>query len=223
MLSPCARLALIALVFGLPLEAIAENSSAPAAVSSTPMALSMTPGVVCAVPVPYSVLFSGTGTIAASGGPGGQIVYLPSGPALLSGGIGVLSLPHGLGVGVGAYSLSSEYVPTHDGVKYDLGYTYGGLVLAYSLFPQSLFSVLTTVMVGPGQSWGVPREAGAARTYANFIEIEPGFDVMLNVTRELAIGFGGSWSFCEGADLDNEVGSNLGGGGISFLVMVGQD
>jgi len=209
-----------------PLKVSAEDTSAPGAVSSTPSspsALSSSSGVVCAVPVPYHVLLTGTGTIAAEGGPGGKIAFLPSGPALLSGGIGILSLPYGLGLGVGAYSLSSEYVPTHNGIKYDLGYTYGGLVLAYSMFPHSLFSVISTVMVGPGQGWAIPREPGASRTYANYIQIEPGINIMLNVTRELSIGFGGSWSFAEGTDLNDELGSNLGGGGVSFLVLVGQD
>jgi hypothetical protein len=223
MLRPYLRLALISLLFYLPLKAGAEDSPAPAAVSPTPAALTATSGAACAVPEHYSVLLTGTGTIAAEGGPGGEIVYLPSGPALLSGGIGVLSLPYGLGVGVGAYSLSSEYVPTHDGIKYDVGYTYGGLVVAYSLFPHSLFSVLANVMVGPGQAWGVRRVTGAERTYANFIQFKPEVDVMLNVTRELSIGVGGSWGFCEGADLADDVGSNLGGGGISLLVLVGQD
>jgi hypothetical protein len=224
MLSPRLRLALLALVLCLPFKAGAETISAPGAVSPTPSALSPTTGAVCAVPTPpYNVLLTGTGTIAAEGGPGGKIAFLPSGPALLSGGIGVLSLPYGLGLGVGAYSLSSEYVPTHNGVKYDLGYTYGGVVLAYSMFTHSLISVIATAMVGPGQGWAIPREPGASRTYSNYLQIEPGFNIMLNVTRELSIGFGGSWSFCEGADLQDELGSNLGGGGVSFLVLVGQD
>src|ERR1700677_4683231 len=108
MLRPNVRLALFSLLFCLPLTASAENAPAPNAVSSTPSALSpTTEGAACVVPPHYSVLLTGTGTIAAEGGPGGEIVYLPSGPALLSGGIGVLSLPYGLGVGVGAYSLSS--------------------------------------------------------------------------------------------------------------------
>jgi hypothetical protein len=174
-------------------------------------------------PADAPVLLAPSAPIPAEGGPEGKIAYLPSGPALLSGGIGFISVGNGIGLGVGAYSLASEYVPTHDSVKYDLGYSYGGALLNYSVFfPRSLISFDASVMFGPGQGWAVPRLTGADRVYVNFIQIEPGIDIMLNVTRQLSVGIGASWRFCDGADLDNLLGSDMGGGGISFLVLVGQ-
>ncbi|HTB22474.1 MAG TPA: hypothetical protein VK914_07205 [bacterium] len=201
---PVPRFALLCALLSLPLGAFALDS--PVSQAEAP------------------VLLQPSAPIPAEGGPGAKIAYLPSGPALLSGGVGFISVGNGLGLGLGGYSLSSEYVPTHDGIKYDLGYSYGGVVANYSLyFPRSLFSIHTSVMVGPGQGWAVPRLTGADRVYVNFIQIEPGIDIMLNVSRQLSLGLGFSWRLCGGADLDNLLGSDLGGGGISFLILVGQN
>lgn len=174
-------------------------------------------------PAPGPVLFEPSAQIPAQGGPGGKIAFFPGGPAFLSGGVGEISIGHGFGLGVGGYSLASEYVPVHDGVTYDVGYSYLGLLLDYTLFRRSLLSVQTSFMAGPAQGWSVARENGAPRVYSNFGQIEPEVDLVLNVTHELRLGVGGSWRFCAGSDLDGVLGTELNGGAVSFLMLYGQN
>jgi hypothetical protein len=168
------------------------------------------------------ILFEPSTQIPAQGGPGEKLAFFPGGSGTLSGGYGVLAVGDGVGLGVGGYSLSSEYVPVHDGIKHDLGYSYGGLVVDYSLYPQRLFYFNASIMVGPAQGWSVARSPGEDRVYVNFAQIEPGINIMLNVTHELRLGVGASWRLSAGADLDGLLGTDLDGGGVSVMMMYGK-
>lgn len=168
------------------------------------------------------ILFEPATQIPAEGGPGGKIAFLPGGEALLDGGVGTVTLKDGIGLGLGGYSLVSEYVPIHDGIKSDLGFSYGGLLVNYSLYIHRLFYVTATVMAGPAQAWSVPRENGAERVYVNYFQAEPEIDFMLNVTHELRVGLGLGWRFCSGADLDGILGTRLDGGAASLVMMYGK-
>lgn len=168
------------------------------------------------------ILFEPATQIPAEGGPGAKLAFLPGGVALLDGGVGSISLKDGIGLGVGGYSLSSDYVPVHEGIKYDLGYTYGGILMDYSFYTKRLFYVNASMLAGPAQGWSVPRITGAGRVYVNFAQIEPSVNLMLNVTHELRIGLGASWRFCAGADLDGILGTNLEGGAVSLVMMYGR-
>jgi hypothetical protein len=170
-----------------------------------------------------SVLFEPTSQIPASGGPAAKIAFFPSGNALLSGGTGAVSLGDGVGLGLGGYSLASDFVPVHETVKYDLGYSYGGVIVNYTYFPHKLWSVYASVLAGPAQGWSVARVQGADRIYANFVQIEPELDVMLNVTHELRLGLGVSWRFCGESDLSSRLGTDLGGGGVTITMLYGQN
>lgn len=169
------------------------------------------------------VLFEPTSQIPAEGGPGEKLAFFPGGTELLSGGIGVISVGDDAGLGLAGYSLASEYVPVHDGVKYDVGYSYWGLVLDRSFFTHKLCYIRTSIIAGPAQGWAVARVTGADRVYANFAQIEPGIDIMLNVTHELRIGLGADWRFCAGADVNGLLGTDLGGGALTLTIMYGQN
>ncbi len=169
------------------------------------------------------VLFQPSGQIPASGGPGGKIAFFPGGPAFLSGGVGAISIGHGFGLGLAGYSLASEYVPRHDGLLYDVGFSYLGVLAEYTFFRHSLLSVQTSFLAGPAQGWSVARAYGSARVYANFAQIEPEVDLMLNVTHQLRLGIGASWRFDAGSDLDAALGTDFGGGAVSLLMMYGQN
>jgi hypothetical protein len=167
------------------------------------------------------ILFEPATQIPAEGGPGAKLAFLPSGVALLDGGVGAISLKDGIGLGIGGYSLASDYVPVHEGVKHDLGYTYGGILMDYSFYTKRLFYVNASMMAGPAQGWSVARAAGSNRVYDNFLQIEPSLNLMLNVTHELRLGLGLSWRFCAGADLAGDLGTDLDGGAVSFVMMYG--
>lgn len=167
-------------------------------------------------------MFEPTKQIPAEGGPAAKLAFMPGGTALLSGGVGVISLSDGVGIGLGGYSLSSDYVPSHEGVKHDLGYSYAGLFGDYSFFTRHLFYLNLSCMAGPGQAWSVARETGANRIYVDFIQFEPGAAIMLNVTHELRLGLGGSWRITCGSDIDSVLGTGLNGGTITFIMMYGK-
>ena len=169
------------------------------------------------------VIFEPTTQIPAQGGPSEKLAFLPGGSALLSGGVGMVSLGDDVGVGLGGYSLASEYVPLHNGVRYDMGYSYWGLELDRSFFTHHLFYLDTSILAGPAQGWAAPRMTGAGRVYVNFAQVEPEANLMLNVTHELRLGLGLSWRFCGGDDLSNQLGTNLNGGAVTFVMMYGQN
>jgi hypothetical protein len=168
------------------------------------------------------ILFEPSSQIPAEGGPGVKLAFFPAGPALLSGGVGALSIGDGMSLGLGGYSLGSNYVPLHQGVKFDLGYSYYGITLDYALFTRRLCNLSLSIMAGPAQGWSVPRLTGAQRVYVNFAQIEPGINFILNVTHELRLELGVSYRLCSGADLDNELGTELEGSALSFTMMYGK-
>ena len=169
-----------------------------------------------------SILFEPSSQIPAEGGPAAKLAYLPGGTAFLTGGIGAISVSHNVGIGVGGYSLDSDYEPVHDGIRHDIGYTYGGLYLDYSLVRFRFAFITLSFLAGPAQGWSVARTPGAERVYANFAQIEPGINLMISVTHELRIGLGGSYRFCAGDDLDGDLGADLQGGALTLTMMYGK-
>lgn len=158
----------------------------------------------------------------AQGGPGVKTLFMPQGTALLVGGSGSLLLGDNFGFGAGGYSLSNELViqlPTH---KRDLGISYGGLVLDYSIVPKRLFYLNFSAMTGVGQAFAVPRLTGADRIQANFYFVDPQFNIMMNVTRELRLAIGIGYLFTTGADLKGTIGTDIGAFNAQLTLFYGK-
>ncbi len=158
----------------------------------------------------------------AAGGPGGKVAFLPGGSVLLNGGRGELMLNDSVGLGIATYALSSELVPYYDGSKHDVGFSYGGFTVSDSFFPHRLFYFYSDCLVGAGQAWSVARVLNEDRVYADFMVVEPEIYWMVNVTRDLRIGFGVSWRFFLGDDVTQMVGMNLQGGAADLSLMIGK-
>ncbi len=138
------------------------------------------------------ILFNPPIGFPAEGGPAFKAAYFPAGAGTLIGGRGEVVIKGAWGLGFGSYSLASELLADQDGVKRDIGFSYGGLVVNYSFLNRQLLFLNVETLLGPGQAYGVYREVGATREYLNFWVAEPGINVMVNVTRlSLRIGVGG--------------------------------
>lgn len=158
----------------------------------------------------------------AQGGPGVKTLFLPQGTALLVGGSGSLLVGDNFGIGAGGYSLANELViqmPTH---KRDLGLSYGGIELDYSILPKRLFYLNFSCMTGVGQAYAIPRLTGADRLQSNFYFVDPQFNIMLNVTHELRLDFGFGYLATAGADLKGTLGTELNGFNAQFVLFYGK-
>jgi hypothetical protein len=168
------------------------------------------------------VLFEPKSLFPAQGGPGFKTLLLPEGTALLVGGTGSLLVGNNVGLGAGGYSMADPFSFTSQGQVRDLGLSFGGLVLDYSFYPRQLFYLNYSVMGGIGQAYIIPRVTGGKRVNANFAVLDPQFNLMLNVTRELRVALGLGLFITYGADLNSTLGTNLSGANFQMVLNYGK-
>jgi hypothetical protein len=168
------------------------------------------------------ILFDPPIGFPAEGGPAFKACYLPAGAGTLIGGRGEVVIKGAWGLGFGSYSLASEMLADQNGVKRDIGLSYGGLEVNYSFLSRKLLFFNVETLVGPGQAYAVSRLQGATREYLNFWVAEPEINVMINVTSSLRLGVGAGYRLVTGADYDGVIGSGMGGPSLSFTIMYGK-
>jgi hypothetical protein len=159
----------------------------------------------------------------AQGGPAFKAAYFPAGAGTLVGGRGELALFDGsVGLGVGSYSLASELLADQNGVRREIGLSYGGLVLDYSFSNRKLFYLNFASLFGPAQAYSVSRLTGATRDYSTFFIAEPELSIMLNTTQSLRLGLGISYRITAGADNERTLGTGMDGYAATFTLMYGK-
>lgn len=174
-------------------------------------------------PAEPETLFSPSAPLfPAHGGPGLKTLFLEPGTALLVGGSGSLLLSEHWGLGAGGYSLANSLVVQRPGYKQDLGLSFGGVVVDYSFLPKSLFYLNVSSMAGLGQAFAVPRLTGADRVQSNFYFIDTQFNLMLNVTREFRLGIGAGLFASGGAQLRQDLGTELTGVNAQLILFYGK-
>jgi hypothetical protein len=179
-------------------------------------------GLAHAASAQGQVLFEPKDMFPAQGGPGVKTLFLPQGTALMMGGVGTLLVGNNTGLGAGGYSLADQFVIETQGQKRDLGLSYGGLILDYSIVPRQLFYLNFSAMGGIGQAYVIPRVTGSERIISNFVFVEPDFNIMLNVTRELRVAFGMGLFITGGADIAGSIGSGVSGANAQVVLFYGK-
>jgi hypothetical protein len=169
------------------------------------------------------ILFQPKQTIPAHGGPAVKVARFGNDTAFLMGGCGRIALENGnMGVGFGGYSLATELLADVGGVKRDIGFSYGGIMLDRSFFARKLFYFNVNTMAGLGQTWAVSRLAGAKRDYNSFYFVEPELSLMLNVTGDLRVGIGGGYRLVFGQDPNANLGLPLDGPALTVTILYGK-
>ena len=168
------------------------------------------------------VLFKPKMQFPAQGGIAVKAAFLPVGTVFLVGGQGEVMLDDSFGIGVASYSLDSQLAPLQQGVKNDIGLTYGGIRMDDSFLPKQLFYLNTSLTLGIGQSWRLPRQNNAERTYCTFGVIEPEMSWFLNATSEARLGLTLGWRYFYGADVTQNMGVDLSGPSAMFSILYGK-
>jgi hypothetical protein len=83
--------------------------------------------------------------------------------------------------------------------QYD--FWYAGLTVGYTFMPESLVHFSVGALVGGGQAQLDTSADNSAETEA-FVIIEPGVNLMINVSETVEFGVGVSYRHCAGADID---------------------
>ncbi|MCK4252377.1 hypothetical protein KAX97_13090 [candidate division WOR-3 bacterium] len=148
-------------------------------------------------------LISRKTTIGGFGGPVVKLSEMNDEFAVLVGGCGGLIINHAFIFGGGGYGLVNDIAV--GGAPYPeyrfLNLGYGGLLLGYVNRSRRLVHLSIHSLIGGG---GLCYRTGFYDNWysdAIFV-IEPGIDLMMNITRHFRIGFGGSYRFINGVDLD---------------------
>jgi hypothetical protein len=168
------------------------------------------------------VLFVPKMQFPAQGGIAVKAAFLPMGTVFLVGGQGELMLDDSFGIGVASYSMDSELTPVLSGTKNDIGLTYGGIRVDDSFLPKRLFYLNTSLTLGIGQAWRLPRQDNAERRYATFGVIEPDMSIFLNATREARLGLSFGWRWYYGANVTDAMGVDLGGPSLMLSILYGK-
>ncbi|MCI0512261.1 hypothetical protein L0128_03520 [candidate division KSB1 bacterium] len=157
-----------------------------------------------------------------SGGYGGPVVRY--GPifdtyGFFFGGQGGWIINHTFVIGGGGYGLSSNVeapgIFTATGAPLYLNFGYGGVHLEYILSSSKLVHFTLHSLIGGG---GISyREQKIAETDTEPVSsdgifvFEPGFNLMLNVTRHFRLGVGATYRYVNGVDLPGASDSDLSG------------
>jgi hypothetical protein len=184
--------------------------------------LSLLPALALANPGTETLLKTDT-SFPAQGGPAVKFAYINGGNALIMGGGGSLLLGETTGLGAGVYSLASDVTSTDaSGLKRDISFTYGGLILDNFFVPHKVMFLNLSTLAGWGSATGSQRVASGAKDITSFFIVEPEFNVMLNVTRELRMGFGLSYRLLAGTDTSAVLGTRLDGFSGCINMMYGK-
>ena len=139
--------------------------------------------------------------------------------AALVGGRAGFIINRALLIGIEGYGLVNEIeVSTPRNRLLDFGY--GGLFLGYVNRSQKLVHLSIHSLIGGG---GLHYRPDYYDDWVDAIFIvEPGADLILNVTRRFRIGLGGSYRFVSGVDLDGLSNDEIGGLSASLVFKFGR-
>jgi hypothetical protein len=185
------------------------------------LALFLAPLLCRAADGPQTLLKADT-SFPAAGGPGVKFAYIDGTTATLFGGKGSLLLSESTGIGAGGYSLSSQLTSDVSGLKRDINFSYFGLTVDNFFLPRELIFLNLSTLVGYGTATGSRRDMAGTKDGASFFLVEPEFNLMLNVTKELRLAFGVSYRLIAGADLRGVMGADLSGFSGSITMMYGK-
>lgn len=149
----------------------------------------------------------------------------------LIGARGAYLINHSFSIGLGGYGLVNNIKanPPADTTNIRMGY--GGLILGYSPNPGKLVHLsFNTLIGGGGVALGTDFDHDEdidedewrhhVKGQAFFV-IEPELNMILNVTRFLRIGMGGSYRYVKGLSMDGVKDADLSGPAISFSLKFG--
>ena len=151
------------------------------------------------------------------GGPAVRFTEIGGDFGVLSGGRGGWIINHRFVLGGGGYGLANPgkvMAPdeTADPVSGKLDMGYGGGIIKYVLASDALVHASVEVLVGAG---GLTTEKHAASDA--FFVLEPGANVMLNVTQFFRLGVGVSYRYIQGADFGGLEDNDLKGASWGFI------
>lgn len=123
-----------------------------------------------------------------------------------------------VGIGIAAHTLVDS-VETQSASLQSIDNTdfwYGGGYLEYVFSPESLVYVSLDVLVGGGRL-EVKRSFGGEET-ASVFAVEPGLNIMINITETFNLGLGVSYRFIENVDLEELDDSAMSGVSGNFFL-----
>jgi hypothetical protein len=170
-----------------------------------------------------TVLFSQSGPrFPAHGGPALKVSSLGGQGVILFGGIGSLVIGEHWGLGVGSYSMSSEYSNFVLGVQNDISFSYGGLLVDSTWGERELIYYNFGTLFGLGGGTATPRAPGAPRGRTSFGVVEPEIKININLTTDIRIALGASYRFTAGADNGAVLGMSMDGPSMVIEFLVGK-
>ncbi len=160
------------------------------------------------------------GSDIRNGGFGGPVVKFTEVAdefGVLIGGRGGWIINDSFVIGAGGYGLVNEEnfddFFDDDGNRWELLMGYGGLELEYIVRPHEVAHVSLSVLIGAGgtmwERYGGPHDW--EDDVDAFFVTEPGLNAIVNVTKHLRIGFGGSYRFVGDVELISLDNSDIGG------------
>ncbi len=139
--------------------------------------------------------------------------------AVLVGGSAGFIINRSLVIGGAGYGLVNEIEPGAPRNRL-LDFGYGGLFLGYVNRSRKLVHLSIHSLIGGG---GLHYRYDYYDDWIDAIFVfEPGADLMLNVTKRFRIGFGGSYRFVSGVDLDGLSNSDISGPSASLVFKFGR-
>lgn len=171
---------------------------------------------------PTQTLLKTDTSFPAAGGPGVKVANFEGQTAFLLGGSGELLLGDTTGLGVASYSLSSGVSSNVNGLVRDISFSYVGVTVDDFFVPHRLFFLDLSTLVGAAFATGSERNELGTKDSTTLFVVEPEFDIMLNVTKELRLGFGLSYRLLGGADTTSVMGMDFSGFAGTFSFMYGK-
>jgi len=120
-------------------------------------------------------------------------------------------------IGLGAYTLISDFKVDVDGSMENLNFTYGGLEQDIIFLSDSLVHGVFRLMIGAGSA-----SLGDVVSVDRFFVGEIGGDAELNITNWMRLSLGGGWRLVQGVtDLEGVINKDLSGLYASVAIKVG--
>jgi hypothetical protein len=156
------------------------------------------------------------------GGPAVKLTQLDGRFGAFVGGRGGWIINSSFVIGGGGYGLANlknfEHLTNTSGDPGRFSMGYGGLELTYVLRPDEAVHFSIGALIGAGGVVWNPRGPSGTQEDDAFFIAEPELDVVLNVTRFMRVGLGGSYRFVSGVDLlEIEAGDVSGLAGVVTL------